>query len=92
MTQASWGDGEFKASWNGIGGAPYFVQDLEVGTLRLPDLRGMFACAAGDGNYGPNLGGVMGIEHVALQGQLVLSRVAQAILDTTQQDHFIVMG
>lgn len=45
MTQATWGDGSFKASWNGIGGAPYFVQNLEAGTLRMPDLRGMFACA-----------------------------------------------
>ena len=33
--------------WNGIGGAPYFVQDLAAGTLRLPDLRGMYAEAAG---------------------------------------------
>lgn len=45
MTQATWGSGTFKASWNGIGGAPYFVQNLEAGTLRMPDLRGMVACA-----------------------------------------------
>lgn len=45
MTQATWGDGSFKASWNGIGGAPYFVQDLNAGTLRLPDIRGMFVMA-----------------------------------------------
>ncbi len=56
MTQAAWGDGSFKASWNGIGGAPYFVQDLNAGTLRMPDIRGMFACAAGDGTYAPSMG------------------------------------
>lgn len=46
MTQAAWGDGTFKASWNGIGGAAYYVQDLDAGTLRMPDLRGMIACSA----------------------------------------------
>lgn len=60
MTRATWGDGSFKASWNGIGGAPYFVQDLNAGTLRMPDIRGQVACAAGDGTYAPMLGGVMG--------------------------------
>jgi hypothetical protein len=33
--------------WNGIGGVPWFVQNLEAGTLRLPDLRGMYREAAG---------------------------------------------
>lgn len=60
MTRATWGGGSFKASWNGIGGAPYFVQDLNAGTLRMPDIRGMFACAAGDGVVAPSMGGVMG--------------------------------
>lgn len=60
MTQATWGDGSFKASWNGIGGAPYFVQNLNAGTLRMPDIRGMVAMAAADGTIGPSAGGVMG--------------------------------
>lgn len=49
LTTAVWAtlaDGT-TVGWNGIGGAPYFVQDLAAGTLRLPDLRGMYAEAAG---------------------------------------------
>lgn len=60
MTRATWGDGGFKASWNGIGGAPYFVQDLNAGTLRMPDIRGMVAMAAGDGTTAPGAGNAMG--------------------------------
>ena len=45
-TWATLGDGT-KVGWGGIGGAPYYVQDLSAGTLRLPDLRGMFAEASG---------------------------------------------
>lgn len=70
MTQATWGDGSFKASWNGIGGAPYFVQDLNAGTLRMPDIRGMFACAAGDGTYAPSTGGSMGDGGRTITGQI----------------------
>ena len=33
--------------WNGIGGAPFFVLDLGAKTLRVPDVRGMYAEAAG---------------------------------------------
>lgn len=36
-----------KIGWNGVGGVPYYVTDKESGTLRLPDLRGMYAEAAG---------------------------------------------
>ena len=49
LTTATWAtlaDGT-KVGWNGIGGAPFYVQDLGAGTLRLPDLRGMYAEAAG---------------------------------------------
>jgi hypothetical protein len=49
LTRAVWhtnADGT-TAGWNGIGGAPFFVQDLDAGTLRLPDLRGMYREAAG---------------------------------------------
>lgn len=67
MTKATWGDESFKASWNGIGGAPYFVQNLDAGTLRMPDLRGMFACAT-DARLG--VGEVRGdtIRHAAGSG------------------------
>ena len=49
LTTATWAtlaDGS-KVGWDGIGGAPFYVQDLGAGTLRLPDLRGMHVEAAG---------------------------------------------
>lgn len=60
MTWATWGDGSFKASFNGIGGAPYFVQDLNAGTLRMPDIRGQVAMAEADGIIAPSAGKSMG--------------------------------
>ena len=33
--------------FNGVGGVPYYVQDLNAGTLRLPDIRGIYAEPAG---------------------------------------------
>ncbi len=60
LTRATWAtlaDGT-KVGWNGIGGAPYYVQDLNANTLRLPDLRGMYAEAAGFDSLG--VGGVHG--------------------------------
>lgn len=49
MTVAQWGSGTNKASWGGIGGAPFFVLNTSARTLRLPDLRGMSMEASGDG-------------------------------------------
>lgn len=49
MTTDTWAtlaDGT-KIGWNGIGGAPFYVPDFATGTLRLPDLRGMYMEAAG---------------------------------------------
>jgi len=46
-TEAEWQALSTANPWNGIGGVPWFVQDLQAGTLRLMDLRGMFAEAAG---------------------------------------------
>lgn len=60
MTTATWAtlaDGS-TIGWNGIGGAPFYVQDLSAGTLRMPDLRGMYAEAAGFDSLG--VGGVQG--------------------------------
>lgn len=60
MTHATWAtlaDGT-KIGWDGIGGVPFYVQDLSAGTLRLPDLRGMYAEAAGFDSLG--VGGVHG--------------------------------
>ncbi len=60
MTTATWAtlaDGS-KVGWNGIGGAPFYVLDVEADTLRLPDLRGMYAEAAGYDALG--VGGVHG--------------------------------
>lgn len=33
--------------WNGVGGVPFFVIDTSAGTIRVPDIRGMYAEAAG---------------------------------------------
>ncbi len=60
MTQAIWhtnADGT-TVGWDGIGGAPFYVQNLGAGTLRMPDLRGMYAEAAGFDSLGA--GGVRG--------------------------------
>lgn len=60
MSTATWytlADGT-KVGWEGIGGVPYYVQDLNAGTLRLPDLRGMYAEASG--LDGLDAGGVHG--------------------------------
>ena len=60
MTTATWAtlaDGS-KVGWNGIGGAPFYVQDLAAGTLRMPDIRGMYAEAAGFDSLG--VGGAQG--------------------------------
>jgi len=71
MTTAIWhtnADGT-TVGWNGIGGAPFYVQNLGAGTLRLPDLRGMYAEASGfdslgvgdvDGDRGREIAGTMG--------------------------------
>ena len=60
MTTATWAtlaDGT-KVGWDGIGGAPFFVQNITAKTLRLPDLRGMYAEAAGYDSLG--VGGAHG--------------------------------
>ena len=33
--------------WNGVGGVPWYVVDTNAGTIRVPDVRGMYAEAAG---------------------------------------------
>lgn len=33
--------------WNGVGGVPFFVINTANGTIRVPDIRGMYAEAAG---------------------------------------------
>lgn len=83
MTQAIWhtnADGS-KVGWNGIGGAPYYVQDLGAGTLRMPDLRGMYAEAAGFDSLGvggthidmtrPIIGSVPSVQTQALTDSLI---------------------
>lgn len=54
MTQAIWhtnADGT-TVGWNGIGGAPFYALHTDTGALRLPDLRGMYAEAAGFDSLG----------------------------------------
>lgn len=60
MTQAIWhtnADGS-TVGWNGIGGAPFYALHTDTGALRLPDLRGMYAEAAGFDSLG--VGGTHG--------------------------------
>ncbi len=60
MTHATWAtlaDGT-KVGWDGIGGAPFFALHTDTGALRLPDIRGMYAEAAGFDDL--NVGGVHG--------------------------------
>ena len=74
MSTATWytlADGT-KVGWEGIGGVPYYVQDLNTGSLRLPDLRGMYAEAAGFDSL--DAGGVHGGGMRRLQGALAYTR------------------
>lgn len=54
MTTANWATlaNGSTVGWNGIGGAPFYAPNLETGSLRLPDLRGMYAEAAGFDDLG----------------------------------------
>lgn len=77
MTTATWhtnADGS-KVGWDGIGGAPYYVQNLGAGTLRLPDLRGMYAEAAGFDSLG--VGAVHGDMMRGITGYFSLDSVFQ---------------
>lgn len=48
VSEASWQElTSAPAGWNGIGGAPFYAPDWSLGSLRLPDLRGMYAEGAG---------------------------------------------
>ena len=60
MSTATWAtlaDGT-TVGWEGIGGVPFYVRNTSTGNLRLPDLRGMYAEAAGFDSLG--VGGVDG--------------------------------
>ena len=81
MSTATWAtlaDGT-KVGWNGIGGVPYYVQDLATGTLRLPDLRGMYAEAAGFDSLG--VGGTHGDAQRRLMGKIIVDN-AQFVAPT----------
>ncbi len=71
MTTATWAtlaDGS-KIGWDGIGGAPYYAPNTATGALRLPDLRGMYAEAAGFDSLG--VGGVRGDESRNVAGAII---------------------
>ena len=71
MSTATWhtlADGT-TVGWEGIGGVPYFVQDLGAGTLRLPDVRGMHREAAGSASL--SVGGVAGDAIREIAGKLL---------------------
>ena len=68
MSTATWAtlaDGT-TVGWEGIGGVPYYVRNTSTGTLRLPDLRGMYAEASGFDSLG--VGGVHGWAIPELKG------------------------
>ena len=56
--QAQWNALSQAAPWNGIGGVPFFVLDVNAKTIRLPDVRGMYVETAGFDNLA--VGGVHG--------------------------------
>lgn len=75
MTTAIWhtnADGT-TVGWNGIGGAPFYVQDLSAGTLRMPDLRGMYAEATGFDSLG--VGDVQGDQGREATGNMYASNI-----------------
>ena len=47
ISESAWQAARAAAPWNGVGGVKKFVQDTSAGTIRLPDLRGMYKEAAG---------------------------------------------
>ena len=84
MTTATWAtlaDGS-KVGWNGIGGAPYYAPNTATGALRLPDLRGMYAEAAGfdalgvGGTHGDGVREING--YIGLGGDGFVTRVTGA--------------
>lgn len=75
--------------WNGIGGVPFYVQDLGAGTLRVPDTRGMYKEDAGFDSLdvgtvkGPGLPNITGsIFPVAAGGNGTLAETSGAFLTT----------
>lgn len=55
-TESEWQAMSTVDPWNGIGGVPFMVQDLGSGSLRLPDIRGMYMESVGFDSL--NVGGV----------------------------------
>ena len=47
ISESEWQAARAAAPWNGVGGVKKFVQDTSAGTIRLPDLRGMYKEVAG---------------------------------------------
>ncbi len=56
--------------WEGVGGLTKFFYDPVTDQLYLPDLRGMFRAAAGDGIVAPSAGGVAGDRIRGMQGYI----------------------
>lgn len=87
MNHAVWhtnADGT-QVGWDGIGGAPFFAPNLETGALRLPDIRGMYAEAAGFD--GLEVGGVHGDAMRKIGGSFYVwgqmySRPSTGVFDT----------
>lgn len=94
MSTATWytlADGT-KVGWEGIGGVPYYVQDLNTGSLRLPDLRGMYAEAAGFD--GLDAGGVHGDGMRSMIGELNIAtnQNNDAIITPSENGIFVGPG
>ena len=81
MSTATWAtlaDGT-TVGWEGIGGVPFYVRNTSTGQLRLPDLRGMYAEAAGFDSLG--VAGVHGDAVRNITGVLQSSKCGERITE-----------
>ncbi|WP_297669739.1 hypothetical protein [uncultured Desulfovibrio sp.] len=92
--------------WNGVGGVPWFVIDTNAGTIRVPDIRGMYAEAAGldslavGGVHGPGVPNITGSVDVGfipdqrtLTGAFAHGKIAYGYIQTpttTNSTYFTV--
>ena len=94
MSTATWytlPDGT-QIGWNGIGGVPFYAPDLSTGSLRLPDLRGMYAEASGFDSL--DAGGVHGDGMRSMIGELNIAtnQNNDAIITPSENGIFVGPG
>ncbi len=72
MSEADWQAQSAAEPWNGIGGVPKFVLDVNANTIRLPDTRGMLMSDSGF-SIVPNAGDVHGDAIRNIKGSLYIT-------------------